>query len=194
MLHRLNSAFVLGYHGCDKAVAEKILSGEQPRPSRNDYDWLGHGVYFWEANPLRGLEFARELKKLKRPPDIETPAVIGAVIDLGYCLDLTTSIGIQQVRDAHKDLKHISDKAGRPLPTNSKDLLRRHLDCAVIDYLHEIRKKKNDVPIDTIRGVFTEGNEIYPDSGFLQKTHIQICVCRPDNIKGMFRVERRFLT
>lgn len=193
-MHRLNSAFVLGFHGCDEVVAEEILSGETLQPSSNDYDWLGHGVYFWEANPLRGLEFAVELKKLDRPPDIEVPAVIGAVIDLGNCLDLTTSTGIQQVRDAHKGLKLITEKAKGPLPTNSEDLLRRNLDCAVILYLHDVRKKKGDIPIDTIRGVFTEGNKIYPTSGFLHKTHIQICVCNPDNIKGVFRVEPRFLT
>lgn len=189
-MHRLSSSFVLGYHGCDHAVAEKALSGERLKASRNDYDWLGHGIYFWEANPLRGLEYAKELKKLKRLPEIKTPAVIGAVIDLGNCLDLTTSASIQQVRDAHKGLKAISEKAGRPLPENSGDLLRRKLDCAVIGYLRKI----NNTPIDTVRGVFTEGKEIYPSSGFREQTHIQICVCSPDNIKGVFRVESRFLT
>lgn len=170
-------------------MAAKILSGQNLKPSQNDYDWLGHGIYFWEANPLRGLEFAKELKKLKRSPEIKIPAVIGAVIDLGNCLDLTTSASIQQVHDAYKGLKAISEKAGETLPRNSGDLLHRNLDCAVIRYLHEI----NDSPIDTIRGVFTEGKEIYPNSGFLQKTHIQICVCNSDNIKGVFRVEKRFL-
>lgn len=188
-MHRLSSSFVLGYHGCDHAVAEKALSGERLKASRNDYDWLGHGIYFWEANPLRGFEYAKELKELDRPPHIKTPDVIGAVIDLGNCLDLTTSASIQQVHDAYKGLKAISEKAGGTLPQNSEDLYRRKLDCAVIRYLHEI----NDTPIDTIRGVFTEGKEIYPSSGFREQTHIQICVCNSDNIKGVFRVEKRFL-
>jgi hypothetical protein len=38
-----------------------------------------------------------------------------------------------------------------------------------------------------------EGKRIYPTSGFWNKTHIQICVCNPDNIKGVFRVDKRFL-
>jgi len=32
---------VVGYHGCDAEVAERILDGTPFTPSRNDYDWLG---------------------------------------------------------------------------------------------------------------------------------------------------------
>ena len=193
-MDQLNASFVLGFHGCDAAKAEKFLSGERLKPSRNDYDWLGHGIYFWEANPKRGLEYAAALKELKRPPKIETPAVIGAVVDLGYCLDLTQTNSIQQIDYAYRDLKQISDKAGKPLPENSKDLLRRPLDCAVVEYLHQVRENSKERSLETIRGVFIEGDTVYPDSGFYNKTHIQICVRNPDNIKGVFRVERRFLS
>jgi hypothetical protein len=35
------SAFVLGYHGCDKAVGEKVLANQEHlRSSDNNYDWL----------------------------------------------------------------------------------------------------------------------------------------------------------
>lgn len=37
-----STSFVLGYHGCDRKVAERVLAGKQQLiPSRNDYDWLG---------------------------------------------------------------------------------------------------------------------------------------------------------
>lgn len=192
-MHTLSTAFVLGYHGCDQAVADKLIAGRQFKPSQNDYDWLGPGIYFWEANPLRGLEYATELKSLDRKPDIARPAVIGAVVDLGLCLDLTTSAGIQQVRDAHKQLERLAKEADWDLPRNSKDLLRRKLDCAVLRYLHEIREKSGEPPIDTIKGIFIEGEPIYPEAGFFDKTHVQICVCNPDKIKGVFRVDNRFL-
>ena len=100
-MHRLTSSFVLGYHGCDRAVDEKVLQGEKFSLSQNDYDWLGHGAYFWEANPLRGLEFAKELQT--RRTNIAEPYVVGAVIDLGFCLDLTTSTGIAAVAAVHGD-------------------------------------------------------------------------------------------
>lgn len=117
-MHQLAASFILGYHGCDKAVGERILEGEPFKQSNNDYDWLGPGIYFWEANPLRGLDFAREAKK-RRSSNIKKPFVIGAVISLGLCLDLTTTAGIEQVRAAHKSLVEFAAAAGRKLPENA---------------------------------------------------------------------------
>jgi hypothetical protein len=38
---------VLGYHGCDRSIMNDVLTGKQDlRVSRNDYDWLGNGIYF----------------------------------------------------------------------------------------------------------------------------------------------------
>ncbi len=42
-----------------------ILGGGSLRPSENDYDWLGHGVYFWENNEQRALQFAEEAARRK---------------------------------------------------------------------------------------------------------------------------------
>ena len=192
-MHTLSTAFVLGYHGCDRKVAERLLAGEQFTKSTNDYDWLGPGIYFWEANPRRGLEFARELTSLKRGPRVSKPAVVGAVIDLGLCLDLTSTAGIRQVSDAYRELVAITKTAGQKLPENSPDKMRRPLDCAVIRLLHEIRSNEPGLPaIDAVKGVFVEGEPVYPSSGIHEKTHIQICVMTPDSIKGVFRVPERF--
>ena len=49
-------SLVLGYHGCDAAIAKKLINGvEDQIPSEKPYDWLGHGLYFWEDshNSLR---------------------------------------------------------------------------------------------------------------------------------------------
>jgi hypothetical protein len=192
-VHTLSSSFVLGYHGCDAKVAERLLAGDYFRPSQNDYDWLGHGVYFWEANPKRGIEFASELRNSGRGPDITTPAVVGAVIDFGQCLDLTTSAGTQQAASAFNTYKGICKKSGTSLPQNSKDSLRRNLDCAVIQTLHEIMETAGLAPVDSVKGVFTEGAPAYPGSNIYKQTHIQICVRNPDCIKGVFRVPKQYL-
>jgi hypothetical protein len=192
-LQPLATSFVLGFHGCDRSVADKLVEGEAFNPSRNDYDWLGPGAYFWEANPQRGIDFARELQTLRRGPKVESPAVVGAVIDLGLCLDVTTTAGIRQIRDAHADLSKVAEAAGQPLPSNSSDSLRRKLDCAVVTYLHQVRGARNLAAIDTLRGIFVEGDPVYAGSGFHDKTHVQICVCNPNSIKGVFRVHPRFL-
>jgi len=48
-------------------------------------------MYFWENGPSRALDYAQELKNRpagKVKNSIEEPAVIGAIIQLGNCLDL----------------------------------------------------------------------------------------------------------
>jgi hypothetical protein len=186
-LHRLSSAFILGYHGCDLNVGERLLGGTAFRLSNNDYDWLGPGVYFWEANPHRGLEFAKEASR-RKPSSISKPFVIGAVIELGLCLDLTTSSGLEWVRIAYDSLIDVTRAAALNLPLNSKDQLRRNLDCAVIRRLHTILEAQKLPTIDTVKGVFTEGQPVYPGAGFRERTHIQIAVRNPRCIKGVFRV------
>jgi hypothetical protein len=194
-LHNLASSFVLGYHGCDRVVGERVLAGAELVPSANAYDWLGPGIYFWEANPRRGLEFIREKAARKGTrPAIKEPFVVGAVIDLGFCLDLTTSRGIEMVRIAYRSFVDSVEAAGGALPSNSTDLLRRNLDCAVMRRLHAIHAEIASPPIDTVKGVFVEGGEVYPSAGFRDRTHIQICVCAPARIKGVFRVPDRDLT
>ena len=86
MSHR--PEFVYGYHGCDESVAKRILEGNDPlSPSYNAYDWLGSGIYFWEDAPERAMQWAVEMKK-------PHPAVVGAVIELGNCLNLLGVAGM----------------------------------------------------------------------------------------------------
>lgn len=186
-MHRLSYGFVLGYHGCDKAVGEKLLYGTSFTSSENDYDWLGPGIYFWEANPIRGLEFAAEAGK-RTGSKIREPFVVGAVIDLGACLDLTTAFGIEAVRRGYQSLRLSHSESGAPLPRNSADLLLRRLDCAVIRRVHAIFDEASLPPFDTVRGIFTEGSPAYEGAAFSEKTHVQIAVCNPHAIKGVFRV------
>ena len=177
-MHRLSSTFVLGYHGCDQDVGEPLLAGTAFKPSANDYDWLGPGIYFWEANPQRAYEFAQEVAA-RTESGINKPFAIGAVIEMGLCLDLTTSTGVDWLRIAHQNLVEITHAAGSEFPVNSRDQLRRNLDCAVIQRLHAILEERNLPAFDTLKGVFTEGAPVYLGSGFREKTHIQIAVRNP---------------
>lgn len=183
-MHRLSSHFVLGYHGCDQEVAERLLAGEAFRASDREWDWLGPGIYFWEANPPRGLDWARELAKAGI---VTQPAVVGAVIDLGLCLDMTTLESIGVAREAYETLVTDFRSVGSAVPTNGRSLMARRLDCAVIRQVHASLSDEA-IKLDTVRGVFVEGEPIYPGAGFDAKTHVQICVCDPACIKGVFRV------
>lgn len=189
-MHKLSTTFVLGYHGCDREVAEKLIAGAPFEPSDNDYDWLGHGIYFWESNAARGYEFATELKAKKNRT--VHPYVVGAVIDLDYCLDLLSASGIEAVAAGHASFCQVMSASGSMMPVNTggHDLLLRKLDCAVINHIHVSRKAGGLQAFDSVRGVFIEGDRLYEHSGFYQKTHIQICVCNPSCIKGVFRLPK----
>ncbi|EJW11734.1 hypothetical protein A33M_2802 [Rhodovulum sp. PH10] len=191
-MHRLSYGFVLGYHGCDLTVGERLLGGDSFTPSQNDYDWLGPGIYLWEANPLRGLDYAREAMS-RKGSRITTPFVVGAVIDLGNCLDLTTAFGIGVVKRGYESLKRSHAELGTPMPTNTADRLRRRLDCAVIQRVHSIFEDAGLPAFDAVRGVFTEGRPAYEGAAFDEKTHVQIAVRNPDCIKGVFRVPHQHL-
>ncbi|MGI6087409.1 MAG: hypothetical protein ACOYCD_05600 [Kiritimatiellia bacterium] len=156
----------------------------------NDYDWLGNGIYFWENNSSRAMEFAQESAN-RKGTKIITPAVIGAILVLGNCLDLTDTYYLNELKKAYNVLSKVKEIAGASLPENenfssSKDKLFRKLDCAVIQVLHTLNEEKKIHPYDTVRGVFWEGGELYPNAGFSAKNHIQICVRNINCIKGFF--------
>lgn len=183
---------LIGYHGCDASVAQSIISSPKKRlkPSENTYDWLGHGIYFWESSASRALDFAKEKQKrqqAKGQSSIIKPAVIGAVIDPGNCLNLLDQDALDVVKVAYATFAEQEKSAGRELPRNAgvHDLIR-NLDCAVIQYLHQIQKATEEPPFDTVRSVFIEGDPLYDGAGFRDKNHIQICVRNPKAIVGYF--------
>ncbi|MFT8827818.1 hypothetical protein [Acetobacter syzygii] len=190
----LHTSFVLGYHGCDKAIGESLINSiSKPTLSEKDYDWLGPGFYVWEADPKRAWEWADDKKN--RNSKVE-PFVIGVVVDLGNCLDLTNREDLELLKGAYAGLKEINEKAGDPLPVNSwadENGQPRlwNLDCAVIKFLHKtIADQTNAKPYDTVRGLFQEGGALYPGSGFKSKNHTQIAICNTAAIKGIFSVPR----
>ena len=190
-LYSRRSNLVVSFHGCDQSVVEKVVAGEENLlASKNDYDWLGNGIYFWENNEARAMQWAIELSK-RKGSSVKKPAVIGAIIDLGYCLDLTDSSCLEELKIGYDALVTMSKETGMPMPQNmnlgkSTDLLLRKLDCAVIETMHKINRYANKRAYDSVRGVFWEGKPLYPNAGFAEKNHIQICVCNPNCIKGYF--------
>jgi cobalamin biosynthesis protein CobD/CbiB len=88
-MYDLRPNLVIGFHGCDIRVRDKLLSHPNEIViSQKPYEWLGHAMYFWENNYARAMQWTEDKK---RRGAIETPAVIGAVLFLGYCCDLSDS-------------------------------------------------------------------------------------------------------
>lgn len=136
---------VLGFHGCDRSIANTVINNGTPmKPSQNDYDWLGNGIYFWENNAERAFDWAVE--QSKRPNSkIKIPAVIGAVLDLGYCFDLLDTHYLEELKTAYDAFVKISQEAN---VTNSEKRVHSQLyrfaitevglrgcnDCTPIEY------------------------------------------------------------
>ncbi|WP_309387689.1 hypothetical protein [Cerasicoccus frondis] len=164
-----------------------MINGADMHPSKNDYDWLGHGYYFWEDDPKRALQWAKESARSTKGK-IKKAAVLGAVIRLGHCLNLADGACLAEVKIAHDVLARFSKEFGMSMPQNKgKDLERRYLDCYVFEWLHQFREDKDLAAYDTVRGFFSEGDALYPGSEIHLRDHIQICVRNLDCIVGFFR-------
>jgi hypothetical protein len=116
---------------------------------------------------------------------------LGAVVDLGNCLNLADTEALTLVKDAHQTYLEICAASGfSPAENHGADLQIRRLDCAVIESLHGLRQKEGEEPFDTARGFFLEGRALYPSAGFRELDHIQICVRSPKQIIGYFLPRR----
>jgi hypothetical protein len=148
------------------------------------------------------LQWATDNKD--RGDGVNEPIVIGAVIDLGYCRDLPDDRFIKMISSYYRLMEVEYKSIEKPLPVNKdakndrhNDKLMRFRDRATIEFMHESIRKEVAKQIksigytsyklfDSVRGVFPEGGEAYPCSGFYAKSHIQICIRNPNCIKGFF--------
>ncbi|ODB35757.1 hypothetical protein BB427_16740 [Pseudoalteromonas sp. BMB] len=202
----ISPGVVVGFHGCDQKIFDEVIkNGSSIAKSENDYDWLGHGIYFWENDYERALDWA------KNKDSIDNPTVIGAFIKLGHCVDLLDSQDINKVATTYQILKNELDKVGKPLPKNrviSEDITYvRELDCKVMLRLQQLNNdliaedlkltnhsapenkrkiQKHPNFIDSVRGMFPEGSHLYDGAGFRERNHIQLCIINPNCILGYF--------
>ncbi len=106
---------------------------------------------------------------------------------------MTEAGSLLVIREAHDALIDFLKVLKYPIPENEQggskdeDLVKRHLDCAVINYVHSINEMAELPRYDTVRGMFSEGEPLYPNGRIMAKTHVQIAVRHPRSIRGYFR-------
>jgi len=194
MAHLTYHRTVVGYHGCDAAVAEKVLAGKAGlKVSSNKYDWLGEGVYFWEHGPQRAYEWAIEQTRIGGAK-VRNPSVLAAEINLGVCLDLLDTANTRLLGLWYASFCRSMRQNGIQIPRNRDaagsrrgDKLLRFRDCAVIDYTVSRLAHTARIEYQTVRGVFLEGGPAFPGSEIAAKSHIQIAVRDRKCIAGFFR-------
>lgn len=168
-----DSRIIVGYHGTSVQRAELAMKDRGLLLSRGDRgDWLAEGAYFWENSLDRAQRWAH-----KRHSD--SPAVLRAEIRLGRCLDLTDSKWNDAVKAGYQELEDEYVMKGLLPPENRGH--HHFRDHEVINHLCE-RK----FSVDTVRGAFEEGEEIY-EGGPRDLTHVQVAVRNPEMILSLER-------
>ena len=156
---------VSGYHGTSSEAANMILR-EGFQISRNTYDWLGDGVYFFQDASARAWEWA-----FKRHGN--GGAVIGAEIRIADCMDLLDVSWNPVIFDAYDSyLKNLRD-SGQAMPRQFGGAHR--LDREVINYTVGVLSESG-IRIACVRAAFAEGRPVYPGSAIYDRAHIQIAV------------------
>ena len=181
----VSKSLVIAFHGCDQSVAHKLVSEQADFLARHkSYHWLGQGIYFWEDSPQRAWQWALDAEARKH---LRKAAIVGAVIDLGNCLNLVDPAGLSLVKVAHEKYMEICRMTGQQPKNNTGPELRaRYLDCEVFNTLHQLRAQAGEQEYDTVRAFFTEGKPLYEGSGLREQDHIQICVRQTSRIIGCF--------
>ena len=188
---------VVGYHGTGLRAALRIVNRvETFRWSRRDFDWLGHGVYFWEHAPEQALRFARirqrQYQRKQNPSAEETRrateplAVVACMIRLGFCFDLLDPANVDFLLKVFADYRAMMSLTEEPLPRNTRKY--RRLDCGVFEYAFQsIDETGLKASVDTTRGVYVPagGNRrVWEGSWVSRDAHIQICVRNPASLLG----------
>lgn len=194
------STALIVYHGCDITTRDDLVSGRLKHldHSNNQYDWLGHGAYFFEGDVERALMFAqashRNPGKRYTAKPIATPAAVGAVLQVRHWLDMTTQAGIKEFSLAYQAMAAGLQASGMAIPVNRPasdsdiDIIYRALDNAVFTWLHQARASETPPrsSFQAVRAAFHQGQKVAPTSGFHASTHIQIAVRDNNCIVGWF--------
>lgn len=159
---------VTGYHGTSQTVARLVTAGgiQHFKHSANTYDWLGKGIYFWQDAPVRAAEWAQ-----RHHPN--EPAVLVATIDLGMCIDLLDSVWMSHLARSHTSYAKHCAALSIPIPAQTPD--KHPLDRSVLNHAVTLLASKR-LRIDSVRGIFQEGNPVYPNAAIYDQAHIQIAV------------------
>jgi hypothetical protein len=156
---------IVGHHGTSRQIADQVLS-QGFLASKNTYDWLGDGVYFWQNAPLRALNWA--VKTFGADG-----VVIEADIEVRDFINLLDIEWMSWLADVHDQYLLEVKKKGLIPPLQTERAHR--LDREVINFGIEVLEQDGH----SVRGVigsFREGRPVFPNSALYSESHVQIAV------------------
>ena len=153
------------FHGTKLEIARKINLNKKFEPSFREQNYLGDGVYFYEASLEHAKIWAR-----KRSENGKI-GVIRSTIHLGTCLDLHNREHLDFLRKTAIDL---SERQNKPLT-----------DAFVINFVVQLADSTG-IKIDTIRATHTRSrknlSKVFKGSHFYYEIALMICVRNLKNI------------
>lgn len=169
----LEPIIVTGYHGSTRKVAQQIVDDDFVA-SLNDWDWLGHGVYFWQDAPERAYRWAE-----RRILDLglqEPAAVVAARIHLNGFVDMLDQRGMTLLQDLARSYQrqHPSSSLANKSGAN-------RLDCAVFNFATSMLSWLG-VGVAGYRAACVEGNALTPGSPIFDLSHVQLVVVNREAI------------
>jgi hypothetical protein len=185
-----NDTIVFGYHGTILPSAIDIVTKKNFKRSKNEYDWLGDGAYFFQDAPLRAWLWAK--REAKRQGS--EPAVVEAEIYLGECIDLLDIHWAHIVRVYHQTMVRTKSLATQKAPIirtqprpdflieeeepryEEKGVGRNKLDREVLNLTVQRLYEDASRIIDSVRAAFQEGHPLYETSFLYDRSHVQIAV------------------
>ena len=184
-MYRPHRHLIVGFHVCEKEVAEEMLLYDRNKlkPSKNSYDWLGEGIYFWKNDLSKAIAYGKE-------KNIKNATILGAIIYLGHFLDLDHYDDREVLALFCAEMEESYKKHEKVLKENTvgSDKVKRERDCEIIEYMHKSIQDNPDIkPYDSLISTFEEGDPAYKNAIITKGKHIQICIRNPNCIKGIFR-------
>ncbi|WP_395742218.1 hypothetical protein [Prosthecobacter sp.] len=123
---------------------------------------------------------------MKQRKKLTTPAVVGALIQLGNCFDLLDVRFTTLLRSMFSEFTALLEAAGDVPPANDPARKLHRFDCAFLNWAIPTIERGSGVRFQTVRGAFVEGEPLYPTAQIFMHSHIQIAVRDPDAIVGFF--------
>lgn len=174
------------FRGTDFAESDRLFNHREFTISTGKDEYLGHGVYFFEDNPVEAHNWAKYVRRLNEHKIILFEANIQVASEKVLDFLLT---------DHHMAyLKLVDSIDKRYRDARSKPRIRKPYDCGLINMICE----KDDYEL--VRAAFSLRNKlglelIKKARTRIEKIHIQLCVRNVELIKHIskYNVERKKL-
>ncbi|NYT60826.1 hypothetical protein H0A66_00595 [Alcaligenaceae bacterium] len=115
ILYQSQPSFVLGFHGTERQTVEALIAEptKHLKHSAGRYEWLGHGIYFWQNDPLRAYEWAMTGNVKSK---IKEPDAVGTILDRSFALISLRGPGWKKWLRRTSSLQSFTRKQARNCP------------------------------------------------------------------------------